>query len=176
MSDDRLHKLTVRIPAALADAIEILRLATGRDKTDIVVGALRTYLADQRRRDKIEAYFREALGSFPQPFAVTATVTLDSGRPPSSAEKALLQRALGMIDRFAPTEIVWTGELSFTVRMAASGHDPDEATRTVEKMIRNRIVEELGLEIAEPGGIVVLGNGPLRASACVIDAHASTAP
>jgi hypothetical protein len=163
MSDDGLHKLTVRIPAALADAIEVLRLATGRDKTDIVVGALRTYLADQRRRDTIEAFFQKALGSFPQPFVVTATVTLDSERPPSRAEKALLERTLGIIDRFAPTEIVWSDELSFTVRMAASGHDPDEATRTVEKMIRNRMVEELGLEIAEQGGIVVLGNDPLRA-------------
>lgn len=160
MSDD-LQRLTVQIPSVLVEAIQILRLATGRDEPDIVVGALRTYLADQRRREIVEAYFRTAQQSFPRPFVVTAIVTLDTDRPLDRETKTRLERTLGLIDRFAPTEIEWTDESGFTVRMASSGHDPDEATRTVEKMIRNRVVEELGLGIADPHGISVLECGLL---------------
>ena len=62
-TDEDGQLLTVRLPKQLVEAIELLRLASGRRRGEIVAGAIRTYLADQRQHDTVQAFLRSAFGA-----------------------------------------------------------------------------------------------------------------
>jgi hypothetical protein len=153
-----LRRLTSEISEELFEGLEVLRLATNRDLNDIVSGALRTYLADQRQRDVVDAFFIQAQTRYPRPYLVTATVTLDRKAQVDSDIRERVETTLGLIRRYVVPEITWTNEFTFVIRMGASGHDSNDANRTVDKMIRNRIVEELGLSLADNAGVTIVGS------------------
>jgi hypothetical protein len=155
MNDER--PLSVRIPAKLDDAVSIYENVTGRDRHDIVAGALRTYLADQADRPALSAAVEQSGIPWPRPWLVDARLTLDL--PPTTTERARLEAALKLIARFAPVEVSWKDQRNLSVRMAASGFDPDEGANTVVHMLRNRAINEIGLAIRD---IEVISSEPLE--------------
>jgi predicted transcriptional regulator len=150
--------LSVRLPAELAGSVRALSIATGRDDGDIVTSALRTYLADQRQRDTVEAHFQRALAGYPRAYLVTAVATLHHEAPLDDTTRHDVERTFGQINRYAATELEW-GPDAHTVKiaMAVSGHTAAQAMDTAVKMVRNRIVDEhlLTLDGAD-GGIAVV--------------------
>jgi metal-responsive CopG/Arc/MetJ family transcriptional regulator len=59
-TDEDGQVLNVRLPKQLVEAIELFRLASGRRRGEIVAGAIRTYLADPRQHDTVQAFLRSA--------------------------------------------------------------------------------------------------------------------
>jgi hypothetical protein len=148
--------IQAEIPTELAEAVGLYERATGRQRDDVVAGALRTYLADQADRVSIRDAFQGAGVRCPGPFVVRARVSLD--RSPDEAEKASLVETLGLITRFSPVTISWSDKRTFLVEMGASGFDTKEAETTVAVMVRNRAEKELGLSVT---GLTILSSAPV---------------
>jgi hypothetical protein len=158
LTDDD-HMLTARIPRQLLDAVQILSIATQRSQDDVVSSALRTYLADQRRRETVERFFREAQSTFPRAFCVTATVRLL--HPLDAGSQVGLERTLGEIDRYMPSTVSWESANRFVASLGVSGRDAHEAASTARKMLLNRVTEEHGLGLADDQGVRVDRSEPL---------------
>jgi hypothetical protein len=153
---DARRALQVRIPARLDDAVAIYEEVTGRDRDDIVAGALRTYLADQADRPALHDAFERSGLPWPRPWLVRARLNLEA--PPSTDERARLEEALKMIARFAPVDLSWLDDRTVSIHMAASGFDADEGADTVVHMIRNRTIDEVHLAISD---LEVVSSEPL---------------
>jgi len=147
MQDTQGQLITIKVSNELAAAVGSLRSATGRDDRDIVTSALRTYMADQRQRDAVAAHFYVIPTGYPSAYVVTARASLrgqDSGFGPDARRKA--EATFGQIDRYAPTRLWWSSDgRSVIVDLGVSGQAPREASATAAKMVRNRLVDELGL-------------------------------
>jgi hypothetical protein len=158
LTDDD-HMLTARISRQLFEAVQILSVATRRSQDDVVSSALRTYLADQRRRETVERFFREAPASFPRAFCVTATVRLQQSA--DADRRAGLERTLGEIDRYMPSTVSWESANTFVARLGVSGRDAHDAASTARKMLVNRVTEEHGLGLADDQGVRVDRSEPI---------------
>jgi len=150
--------ISVRVPEELTAAVGMLRSATGRDDYDVVTSALRTYLADQRQRDAVAAHFYVTPTGYPSAFVVTARASLRndlSGFGPDAQRRA--ETTFAQINRYAPTRLWWSSDgRSVVVDLAVSGQGSSEAGVTAAKMVRNRIVDELGLAAQDDLEVEVL--------------------
>ena len=146
-------ELTVQLPGDLAEHVQLLRTATGRDNFDIVTSALRTYLADQKQRDTIRSFFETVPVGYPQAYFVTAVATLAGGVSEQSVDRAGIERTFSQINRFAITDVRWgPGTREITVGVGVSGHSHAQAGEMAAKMLRNRLVDEHSLALDEAAG------------------------
>jgi hypothetical protein len=144
MSSEEL--VIVRVPEELAPAVGCLREATGRDDFDIVTSALRTYLADERQRAAVVAHFSVTPTGYPAAYVVTARARLQGGAVFDDHSRARAEVTFGQINRFRLTQLHWGVEGdSVVVELAVSGQTSDQAAGTAVKMVRSRIIDELGL-------------------------------
>jgi len=147
MQDTQSQLITIKLSTELAAAVGSLRSATGRDDHDIVTSALRTYLADQRQRDAVAAHFYVIPTGYPSAYVVTARASLrgqDSGFGPDARQRA--EATFGQINRYTPTRLSWSSDgRSVVVDLGVSGQAKGEASATAAKMVRNRLVDELGV-------------------------------
>jgi hypothetical protein len=149
--------IRAEIPTELEAAVGVYERATGRQRDDVVAGALRTYLADQAARVPIRNAFEGAGVRCPVPFVVRARVSLDESL--GEAERTSLVETLGLIARFFPVTVSWSDERTFVVEMGASGFDASEAETTVGAMLRNRVEGELGMSVTN---LTILSSAPLE--------------
>lgn len=56
--------LTVRVPGEIHEGLRTMAFATGTSINDLVLRALRDYMADAGRREEVAAYIREAQQQF----------------------------------------------------------------------------------------------------------------
>lgn len=147
MQDAQDEVTSIRVPDQLVGPLGSLRAATGRDNFDIITSALRTYLADQRQRDAVAAHFYVKPPDYPSAFVVTARASFrqaDTVFGPDEQRRA--EHTFSQINRYAPTRLWWSSDgRSVVVEMAVSGQTSSQASLTAAKMVRNRIVDELGL-------------------------------
>lgn len=52
--------LTVRVPVEVHEALRTLAMATDRSLNEVVLGAVRNYLAEKGHREAVTAFLREA--------------------------------------------------------------------------------------------------------------------
>jgi predicted transcriptional regulator len=151
-------ELTIRLPDELADSVQLLRTATGRDNYDIVTSALRTYLADQRQRDTIRSYFEVVPDGYPRGYFVTVVAAFAGSTQLEAIDRASIEQTFSQINRFAATEVRWgPGRAEVTVGLGVSGHSHPQAAEMAAKMVRNRLVEEHSLQLDErDGGVSVI--------------------
>jgi hypothetical protein len=158
MQDAQDEITSIRVPEKLVAAVGNLRAATGRDDYDIVASALRTYLADHRQRDAVAAHFYVIPTGYPSAYVVTARASLRNDRTvfgPEARHRA--ETTFGQINRYAPTRLWWSSDgRSVVVDLGVSGQAPGEASATAAKMVRNRIVDELGLAAQDDLEVEVL--------------------
>jgi hypothetical protein len=147
MQDAKDETTSVRVPEELTESIGMLRSATGRDDYDIVTSALRTYLAEERQRNAVAAHYYVIPTGYPSAFVVTARASLRSAQSVFGPEaRRQAEVTFGQIDRYAPTRLWWSSDgRSVVVDLAVSGQESGQAGSTASKMVRNRIVDELGL-------------------------------
>lgn len=164
MQDAQDQLTSIRVPEKLVAAVGTLRAATGRDDYDIVTSALRTYLADQGQRDAVAAHFYVLPTGYPSAFVVTARARLRDDHTVFDADaQKLAEATFGQINRYAPTRLWWSSDgRSVVLDLAVSGQAPVEAGATAVKMVRNRIVDELGLAAHDDLGVEVLATYDLH--------------
>jgi hypothetical protein len=166
MQDAKAEGISVRVPEELTAAVGMLRSATGRNDYDIVTSALRTYLADQRQRDAVAAHFYVTPTGYPSAFVVTVRASLRNAHSVFGPEaRRQAEATFGQINRYAPTRLWWSSDgRSVVVDLAVSGKAPDEAGATAAKMVRNRIVDELGLAVQDDLEVEVVAAYDLHCS------------
>lgn len=146
MHDTAGQVISVAVPDELGAAVATLGRATGRDDYDIVTSALRTYLADQGQRDTVAAHFGVTPSGYPSAYVVTTRASVTGDVVVGAAARQRAESTFGQINRYATTRLWWSsGGRSVVVDLAVSGHGPIEAGDTAAKMVRNRMVDELGL-------------------------------
>lgn len=158
MQDAKDEIVSVRVPEELAAAVGMLRSATGRDDYDIVTSAVRTYLADQPQRDAVAAHFYVTPTGYPSAFVVTARASLRNDQSVFSRQaRTQAEATFAQINRYAPTRLWWSSDgRSVVVDLAVSGAAAVDAGATAVKMVRNRIVDELGLAAQDDLEVEVL--------------------
>lgn len=145
------------VPDELGAAVETLSRATGRDDYDIVTSALRTYMADQRQRDAVAAHFSITPTGYPSAYVVRTRASVTGDVVFEAAARLRAEATFGQINRYATTRLWWSSDgRSVVVDLAVSGHAPVEAGTTAAKMVRNRIVDELGLATQDDLKVEVL--------------------
>lgn len=157
MQDAKDEIISVRVPEELTAAVGMLRSATGRGDHDIVTSALRTYLADQPQRDAVAAHFYVIPTGYPSAFVVIARASLRNDTVFSPQARTRAEATFGQINRYAATRLWWSSDgRSVVVHLAVSGQTSADAGLTAAKMVRNRIVDELGLAAQDDLAVEVL--------------------
>lgn len=156
MTETTGNTLSVEVSEQMMGDVTKLGKATGRDTYDIVTSALRTYLADEERRRTVIAH----LGTLPEGYPSAYFVTCHVGRQGDAVfdheARARAELTFSQINRFRPSVLDWGGDgASLTVSIGVSGQTPQQASATAVKMIRNRIVDELGLASSDSLAIEV---------------------